>query len=1030
MPNDVLSPTPGDPDSNCGRDQAPAGGGPWVPEFASLTGTGQISERVLANVLWNNIGDQAGSWLDPLFHGPAPIAELQGLGDRYVQLQYLGEGAAGTVFKALDTLLQRQVALKVLKAESTRALAEARAQAQVEHPNVCRVYEVGNGFIVMQLVEGPTLAKVKPSPNLNATISYLRDIAFGVHAAHQRGLLHLDLKLNNILMQDNGDGTFTPFLTDFGMVVSSSGERPNSSPKGTPPYSSPEQLADDVARLGPATDVYALGVMAYILLSGQSPFQAANLEELLVAMAEADPVPLERILPNVPADLARLVHKCLQKEPTLRYENPGELAHELDRFLQLRPLLVMGGSLPYRALRCAQRNRLTTRTILFGTLILLLTVGASWWRESRAAQRMEWDRHFQKRVEEARVIMERAYRQAPHDLRPEIAKVKAIEDTIRAEMNRHGRLLEGPAHLALGQLAAIDESRSTEAAGHFKAAWNAGFRTEGTRTWLAFSILREFREALMKPALRQAGEVGTSPEELCKQHLELARQMIRGRGDSDQAKLAHMIDRFDINLNATNYQTMLTSLLDLATANRLRSPQDLDAIVEEMNVRLLQVRAELDDDSRKPDSLVLEHWRIFQTLLMEGRSIAPSHPGIHAIQASAAELALDHSLLNPAPLRTRMAHLKACVDQALLISPGHSRLLEIRLSILGRQLLDEGLPMDRFEAEARATLGMGGADASLIPLLSLAPSGVWRDKDLLPFCLEVLAAPDGLGRRPDGWLYVPFLSLVCSLQGLDPRATIQAAGLEFKSPTPWGLSILEAEHLIQAGRASEIDLGRLDTVFAQEFASGESSYNVALQSANVHAQARGTSMDWEALDRAFHQAPALAKANNSSIADHFTWFNCGLLLAEHARQLGKDPEKYLAALSDVVRGIGGKSQLTQARRDLLEARIRLVRDKIGLGSAADLREALLGLDRILNLFGRKISFKDLAQFGISMPGRGPLLALRAELRLRLALVLPGKARLTCAREAALDAEEALRRCPDYLPRLTPLKAEALRLAQT
>jgi hypothetical protein len=1033
MANDVPSPAPEDPNGARGMSQGPEGGGPWVPDLASLTGTGQISERVLANIPWNSVGDQAGSWLDPLFHGPAPIAELKGLGDRYVQLQFLGEGAAGTVFKALDTLLQRWVALKVLKAESTSALSEARAQAQVEHSNVCRVYEVGLGFITMQLVEGPTLAKLTPSPDLRTKISYLRDIASGVHAAHQRGLLHLDLKLNNILMQDNGDGTSTPVLTDFGMVVTSSGERPDSCPMGTPPYSSPEQLANDFARIGPATDVYALGAMAYILLSGRSPFAATKLEDLLAAMAQAEPVPLQQNMPGIPADLARLIHKCLQKDPSLRCENPGELALELDRFLHLRPLKVMGGSLPYRALRCAQRNRLTTWAALLGIVALGLTLGVGWWREARTAQRMEWDRHFQKRVEEARVIMERAYRQPPHDLRPEIAQVKVIEDSIGTEMHRHGHLLEGPAHLALGQLAVINEARYEDAARHFTAAWEAGFRTEGTRTWLAFSLLRKCREALMNPWRPQAAGADTSMESLRQRYLEPARQMLRGRGDADQAKLGHMIDVLESNLNRPDFNAMLVRLLDLATTNRHKSPQDLDAILEELHARFLQVRTELsDEDHRTPNALILEHWKSYLALLEEGRSIGPSLPGIHANLASAAELALDYPLLDPAPQRQRMARLKACVHQALLVSPDHPKLLALKLNVLVRQLLDDEIPMDRFKAEVRTLLRSPATatDETLNNFISLAPSGAWRGQDLLPFCLEVLTAQGDIARRPTGWLYVTLLCQYYSLQGRDPNAVVRAVGMETKPPFPWRLSMIEAEHLLRAGRASEIDLGKLNAGYAQEFASGETSILVSLQAAKVNAQARGGSLDWEALERAFLEATELAKASNSYISSQPVWFECGWLLAEHAGQQGKDRGRYLGPISDAIRGSRGTDPVDQAGRAILEARTWLVRDRVGRGSVTGLREALAGLDRILDRRGLGIPFKDLVRFGLSTPGRGPLLALRAELRIHLARSLRGDARHAEAQKAVRDVAEALRLCPDYLPRLSPLKEEALHLAQS
>ncbi len=1016
--------------STDGTGRRPAQGGPWIPDLASLTRTGQISERVLAQIPWNRDRDQAGSWLDPLFQGPAPIAEVQGLGDRYVQLQMLGEGSAGRVFKAFDTLLQRWVALKVLKADGAHALPEARAQAQVEHPNVCRVYEVGHGFIIMQLVKGPTLATLSPVPDLRTKVSYLRDIALGVHAAHQRGLLHLDLKLNNILMQDNGDGTFTPLLTDFGMVVNSTEERSDSCPMGTPPYSSPEQLAGDFSRIGPATDVYALGVMAYILLSGHSPFRPTGIEELLSAMAQEEPVPLERNLPGVPADLARLIHACLRKDPARRCATPGELALELDRFLHLRPLDVMAGALPYRVLRLAQRNRFTTWATLVGTLVLALTVGAGWWRETRIAQQMDWDRHFQKRVEEARVIMDRAYREPPHDLGPETSRVKAIEDTITAELKRHGRLVEGPAHLALGQLAAISGLRGEEAAQHFKAAWNSGFRTEGTRTWLAFSMLREYSESVGLPWWKQTTRESLEPEDLRQRYLEPARLMLQGRGDVDQSRLTHMVDQMEIQLTSPNVRTLWLRLLDLETAYRRRAPQDLDALVAELNARLHQVQTELGDgEMGKVSAPTLAHWKAFRSLLEEGDATAPSHPGINAVLTLAAQLALDHPFLEPGSRRSRMAHLRACADRALVVSPENPRMLAAKVDVLVRQVLEGDLPMARFQTEVKAIVGPSrdGTFSPLMALLALAPSGAWRDMDLLSFALDELATRNGSGSGHSGWLCAFFLSQFRSLQGQDPRPVIRVSSQEARASRPWTLAMIEALHLAKAGRANELDLGQLDAAYAREFASQPPAVMDLLEAARVRALARGAREDWEALDQAFFHAPDPPNVRKSNILDPFVWYDCGLLLAEHAGRTGRDPGTYLEPVSAAIRGIRGTDRKGQVRRSVLEAQIWLVRDRIGQGGMTGLREALAGLDRVLELFGGRIPVKDLDWFGTSVPGHGPLLALRADLRNRLARGLRGPSRHDAARATLRDVEAALRFSPDYLPRLQPLKEEALRL---
>lgn len=255
-----------------------------------------------------------GSWLidTDTLHGLAPI--LPHLPGRYESVQLVGEGASSRVFKAFDSQLQRWVALKIPRRRlQGDLLAEARAQANVEHPNVCRIYalesEEGRTFIAMQLVEGPALSAVSRHLAKEEILQLVRDVAEGVHAAHERGLVHLDLKPGNILLQSLRDGSFQPLITDFGMVRTECQPGLDPCPLGTPPYSSPEQLRGDSALVDRRSDVHALGVLLYVLLTAEFPFKGDNQAALATAVQNQLPIPIRRRRRDLSPDLEAVIAK-------------------------------------------------------------------------------------------------------------------------------------------------------------------------------------------------------------------------------------------------------------------------------------------------------------------------------------------------------------------------------------------------------------------------------------------------------------------------------------------------------------------------------------------------------------------------------------------------------------------------------------------------------------------------------------------------------------------------------------------------
>jgi serine/threonine-protein kinase len=278
----------------------------------------------------------------------------------YDLLEELGRGGMGVVYKARQCSLDRIVALKMIlrgdvatAADLARFQAEAKAAGQLDHPNVVPVFETGEcegrAYFTMRFVEGQTLGSLLANGPLRPrdATRYLIAVARAVHAAHQRGILHRDLKPSNVLLDAAGE----PHVTDFGLAkrVAASGSGPaaaltqSGAVLGTPGYMAPEQVTGSRGVVGPASDIYSLGVILYELITGRPPFQAPTPVDTLLLVLEQEPVRPRLLNPNVDADLELICLKCLQKEPELRYGSASQLADDLEAFLDGGRLSVRSG---------------------------------------------------------------------------------------------------------------------------------------------------------------------------------------------------------------------------------------------------------------------------------------------------------------------------------------------------------------------------------------------------------------------------------------------------------------------------------------------------------------------------------------------------------------------------------------------------------------------------------------------------------------------------------------------------------------
>ena len=320
---------------------------------------------------------------------PVLLPEFPG----YEVLEELGRGGMGVVYKARQLSLNRLVALKMIQVpalsssrERGRLLYEAETIARLQHPTIVQVYDVGQQhgqpYFAMELMEKVSLRgrlTGAPMPAREAA-ALVETLARAMHAVHEQGVIHRDLKPSNILFTADG----RPKISDFGLAKQILGEdsslnTPTGNIVGTPAYMAPEQAAGKRSELGPAADIYALGVLLYELLTGRLPFQGETTLETLQKVVDTEPTPPSRLHPRLPRDIETICLKCLEKDRWKRYGTALDLADELRRFQDGKPILARPVRAAERLLKWVRRK--PTLAALAATILMALltvSVGSTW----------------------------------------------------------------------------------------------------------------------------------------------------------------------------------------------------------------------------------------------------------------------------------------------------------------------------------------------------------------------------------------------------------------------------------------------------------------------------------------------------------------------------------------------------------------------------------------------------------------------------------------------------------------------------
>ncbi len=260
----------------------------------------------------------------------------QKLGNRYEIQELIGEGATATVYKGVDTRLERTVAIKVLlpyvdTTTRKRFQREALAAARLNHPNIMAIYDVGEGehpYLIIEYVEGQPLYNLIPSPAFRVA-EVGRQICLALDYAHSRELIHRDIKPANVHITPGGQVK----IMDFGLAITGATKRLTATGRiiGTPAYLSPEQAQG--LRLTYHTDIYSTGVVLYELATGALPFDSDDIGLLLLQQVKKAPQPLRELVPEIPEELERVILKALAKKPEARFESAAVMAEALTSVL-------------------------------------------------------------------------------------------------------------------------------------------------------------------------------------------------------------------------------------------------------------------------------------------------------------------------------------------------------------------------------------------------------------------------------------------------------------------------------------------------------------------------------------------------------------------------------------------------------------------------------------------------------------------------------------------------------------------------
>ncbi len=633
-------------------------------------------------------------------------ATYPNVGERYRIEGLLGEGAMARVYRAFDHLLQRPVALKVLRShdpdEIERFQHEARAQASLEHEHICRVFDVGEvggtGYLAMQLVDGRTLRAIAPRLELDAKIDLIEQVARAIQAANDAGVVHRDINPGNVMVERRSNGGLHAYVVDFGIArpPGDGGDADRPATAGAAAFMAPELLLGETAGSHRGVDVYGLGATLYAVISEQAPYFAETRDETVQLVLKTDPVRLGMVAPGTPVDIETIAATAMARDPVRRYRDARTLADDLRRWRAGEPITAAPLNPASRLRPWWRVNRVA---VVLGAAALAALAGSIvitvWLHAMDVERRVLVDERWHQ-VEQMDRLLRRARMLPVHDTGDAERAVQRELDAVEASLMEHGPLAVGPAYTALGfghlLLRDFDTAESWLAAA-------VGHGSDSARVETALGIARAMRilDDRRHPGAPHGGALPSVEETL--------RNLGRSGPDTVDRDLFHralglaVADRLDEAIAAAHESADRVPWLYEAVQ------LEGDLLVEraERHRRRGEVGAALDDLERAGDAYA------------RGLAVARSDGWLH--EAEAERLLTMAELLGPADHRTPelLERARRAADLAATMRPGRPEhaVLDARIDVL--------------RAEHLVATGADGETA-----LSDAARAVGRARDLEP----------------------------------------------------------------------------------------------------------------------------------------------------------------------------------------------------------------------------------------------------------------------------------------------------------
>lgn len=398
---------------------------------------------------------------------------------RYRCLGILGEGSSGAVYKAFDSQLQREVAIKFIHQdqlqERKRLLAEARVLAQLEHPNICKVYEVAEEgeavYLVMSLINGAHLNQWREQLTKYQLVRIIAGVAGALEVAHQKGIVHCDVKPSNMVLRDDRQQV-EAVLVDFGIAHAGPASTTVSG-AGTAHYMAPERTSANASEaLSPAVDVFALGATLRFLLTGSHNCDLQSLDE----------------------DLRLIIDKCLREAPTERYRSAGALQQDLQAWLDWRPISLRRSPV-YFLQRFWQRNawfRGTSATAISIGLVALFAFASY---QQTLNQRQLEQLSIGEQVTQREYQIESIYRAPVYPLKDDLKQLKNDADRWFSDAARHPDWLAATLYAAAGRVF-YQLLENNQALKSLERAWELGDRSDRTASAYALTLNRFYFDAI------------------------------------------------------------------------------------------------------------------------------------------------------------------------------------------------------------------------------------------------------------------------------------------------------------------------------------------------------------------------------------------------------------------------------------------------------------------------------------------------------------------------------------------------------